>query len=196
MPRVALEETLTMVPHRRSSIKGRTAWQHHSVGISERRISASICSGENSANGRILIAPPTQLIRISILPRMRRAVVMAACAPSADSRSASTAVPPCARASSSTMFERSTITTDPPSATARLATARPMPCAAPVTTSLFLSNRPAKVMRLRPRSAGTSRNGSLRARCPSRTGTRERLRPWVAVRTGRCRNLLRSDGRR
>ncbi|MOA25691.1 hypothetical protein D3C78_1464320 [compost metagenome] len=43
MLRVAIEETLTMAPLPCSSMNGSAAWQHHSVGNSERRTSASIC---------------------------------------------------------------------------------------------------------------------------------------------------------
>ena len=41
--RVAMEDTLTIVPRPCPSMYGRTAWQHHRVGNSDRRISASIC---------------------------------------------------------------------------------------------------------------------------------------------------------
>ena len=43
MPRAAADETLTIVPCRRSTMNGRTARQHHRVGKSDRRISATIC---------------------------------------------------------------------------------------------------------------------------------------------------------
>ena len=48
MPRVALDETLTMVPAPASIMYGSTARQHHSVGNNERRTSASISSGPYS----------------------------------------------------------------------------------------------------------------------------------------------------
>ena len=41
-PRVATDETLTIVPRPCSTMNGSTARQHHSVGNSDRRISASI----------------------------------------------------------------------------------------------------------------------------------------------------------
>jgi hypothetical protein len=49
MPRVAIEETLTITPPPPSSNTGSTARQHHKVGNSERRISASICASSYSA---------------------------------------------------------------------------------------------------------------------------------------------------
>ena len=44
MPRVAIEDTLTIVPPFCSSMTGSTARQHHNVGNSERRTSATIWS--------------------------------------------------------------------------------------------------------------------------------------------------------
>lgn len=44
MPRVATEEMLTIAPLFCAIMLGSTARQHHRVGNSERRISASICS--------------------------------------------------------------------------------------------------------------------------------------------------------
>jgi len=41
-----------------------------------------ICSGPNSANGRMRIAPPTPLIRISMPPNFSTAYAIAARAPS------------------------------------------------------------------------------------------------------------------
>src|SRR5699024_6559398 len=51
-PRVATEETLTIVPAPREIIVGRAALHIHSVGNRERRTSFSICSSEYSWNGR------------------------------------------------------------------------------------------------------------------------------------------------
>src|SRR5437667_8433655 len=56
--RVAIDETLTMTPFFFSSIVGNTARQHHSVGSSERRISASICFSSYCSNGFAQIVPP------------------------------------------------------------------------------------------------------------------------------------------
>ncbi len=144
IPRVAFEETLTMVPPPRLSRCGNTAWQAYSVGMSERRISASICSGSNSANGRMRIAPPTPLMRMSMPPNVRTAKAIADAAPSYVSRSATKAAvsaPLASAATSQTNSARSTNSTLPPSAAARSATARPMPCAAPVTTMTLPANR-------------------------------------------------------
>ena len=69
MPRAAADETLTIVPFRRSTMIGRTARQHHIVGKSDRRISATIWSSVNSTYGLKLIAPPTLLMRMSIRPK-------------------------------------------------------------------------------------------------------------------------------
>ena len=68
MPRVAAELTLTITPRPRAVIDGRTARHDHSVVISDRSISARICSGSNSVNGLNQIAPPTLLTSTSIRP--------------------------------------------------------------------------------------------------------------------------------
>ena len=49
MPRVATEETLTIVPEPCSSMAGSTARQDHRVGKRERRISFSIFSSSYSS---------------------------------------------------------------------------------------------------------------------------------------------------
>src|SRR5437762_11706322 len=51
MLRVAIDDTLTMTPFFFSSIDGKTARQHHRVGKSERRISASLRFSSHCSNG-------------------------------------------------------------------------------------------------------------------------------------------------
>src|SRR6516162_3632457 len=51
MPRVAIEETLTIVPLLCFSMTGSTARQHHIVGNSERRISASAADARRVLSG-------------------------------------------------------------------------------------------------------------------------------------------------
>ena len=49
MPRVATDDTLTMLPWPAASMAGSTAWQHHRVGNRLRRTSASISASAYSA---------------------------------------------------------------------------------------------------------------------------------------------------
>src|SRR5699024_5142055 len=121
-PRVATEETLTIVPAPREIIVGRAALHIHSVGNRERRTSFSICSSEYSWNGRAQMVPPTLLIRTSILPWAASAASAAPVAPEKVSRSATTGVTACPPgdavvSSSATAWiisERSTAVTSPP----------------------------------------------------------------------------------
>ncbi len=76
MLRVATEDMLTMQPRPPASMTGSTAWQHHRVGNSDRRTSASMWSGSYSAYGLAQIVPPTLLTRMSMRPNRSRAVAI------------------------------------------------------------------------------------------------------------------------
>jgi hypothetical protein len=81
MPRAAADDTLTITPPPCATMPGSTARQHHSVGISDRLISAAISASVNSTKGLKLIAPPTLLTRMSIRPNRERAAAIAVLAP-------------------------------------------------------------------------------------------------------------------
>src|SRR5690349_18550258 len=91
---------------------------------------------------------------MSTRPKWLRAAAIAVLAPRKRSRS-ETRPMVCAPSAASlsltsyTSSERSTRATAPPSRAALVATASPRPCAAPVTTSAFPSNRPGKIMSTR-----------------------------------------------
>ena len=78
----AVDETFTIVPRPRSIMCGATARQHHSVGHSERLISASISSGGYRSKGLAQIVPPTPWMATSTRPNCSIAASTTARAPS------------------------------------------------------------------------------------------------------------------
>ena len=191
-------------------IAGSAARQHQSVGMSERRISASISSGVKRSKGFMRIAPPTLLMRMSSRPWASSAAWTAASAPVQVSRSASTAVPCAASAASVTSWRA--VDEDHPAALGgeaqRDGAADPL-CRAGDEGDLAgepagedgggsrdaggsghrlnppASARPAR----RPR---TSRSRSWPASRPGRPASRAPRRPSAADRTGRRRSRRRS----
>src|SRR5688572_14077470 len=122
----------------------------------ERRFQRSVWSQSSSliSHTRALRAPPTTFTRMSIRPKRSAAVSMRrwAMVGSVTSPTTPTKLAPVPVSAVSVRFRidpsMSPPTTRAPSAASRSATARPMPCPAPVTTATRPSTRPAIVLGL------------------------------------------------
>ncbi len=148
MPRVATDDTLTITPAPRSTMRGSAARQEYSVVISERSISAWISASVNSVNGLKLIVPPTLLISTSTRPNAESACRTTASAPSrsrgrpSPRRRAGAAGGQLVGKLLDQLGRGRPARRCRPRRWIRRAVRSPMPCAAPVITTTLPANRP------------------------------------------------------